>query len=259
MSKKKKKKNKFEEVNGALGQTNVEIENVEVNETMENNEQQVELENNEIQENSNNEQFNELDTTIQQNEVEKVEEKKNQEEPKEEEVRQPISTKTYSATVDKLVGEVKLFNDDDDDLGVDRKRRIWPIILILILLAGIAFGIWYFFIKDNNDFEKTKDEEKEVKEEAKNQNVVYRYEEKEDGIEFYNGSELVDTYTCEECKAYVYGRYEYFSSMPTVIAIQEGEKVFLYRNGAIWWCGAGFFPEWYVLYRNTSVTGRIIG
>lgn len=229
MSKKKKKKNKIEEVTETVEQTSSELEIAQVNENVENNEQSVELENTEINENINDEQAVELDVSTKQEEVEKIEEKPTvQEESKEEEVRQPISTKNYSATVDKLVGEVKLFNDDDADLGIDKKRRVWPIILILILLVGGAFGIWYFLLNDNNDLGKTKEEEKEVAEENKNQNIEYRYEEKEDGIEFYNGTELVDTYSCEGCKAYVYGRYEYFSSMPTVIAIQDGEKIFLY-------------------------------
>lgn len=229
MSKKKKKKNKIEEVTETVEQTSSELEIAQVNENVENNEQSVELENTEINENINDEQAVELDVSTKQEEVEKIEEKPTvQEESKEEEVRQPISTKTYSATVDKLVGEVKLFNDDDADLEIDKKRRVWPIILILILLVGGAFGIWYFLLNDNNDLGKTKEEEKEVAEENKNQNIEYRYEEKEDGIEFYNGTELVDTYSCEGCKAYVYGRYEYFSSMPTVIAIQDGEKIFLY-------------------------------
>lgn len=229
MSKKKKKKNKIEEVTETVEQTSSELEIAQVNENVENNEQPVELENTEINENINDEQAVELGVSTKQEVVEKIEEKPTvQEEPKEEEVRQPISTKTYSATVDKLVGEVKLFNDDDADLGIDKKRRVWPIILILILLVGGAFGIWYFLLNDNNDLGKSKEEEKEVAEENKNQNIEYRYEEKEDGIEFYNGTELVDTYSCEGCKAYVYGRYEYFSSMPTVIAIQDGEKIFLY-------------------------------
>lgn len=216
MSKKKKKKNKIEEVTETVEQTSSELEIAQVNENVENSEQPVELENTEINENINDEQAVELDVSAKK------------EEPKEEEVRQPISTKNYSATVDKLVGEVKLFNDDDADLGIDKKRRVWPIILILILLVGGAFGIWYFLLNDNNDLGKSKEEEKKVTEENKNQNIEYRYEEKEDGIEFYNGTELVDTYSCEGCKAYVYGRYEYFSSMPTVIAIQDGEKIFLY-------------------------------
>lgn len=227
MSKKKKKKNKIEEVTEPVEQTSSELEIAQVNENVENSEQPVELENTEINENINDDQAVELDVSARQEKVETLEEKKVQEEPKEE-VRQSISTKNYSATVDKLVGEVKLFNDDDADLGIDKKRRVWPIILILILLVGGAFGIWYFLLNDNNDLGKSKEEEKEVTEENKNQNIEYRYEEKEDGIEFYSGTELVDTYSCEGCKAYVYGRYEYFSSMPTVIAIQDGEKIFLY-------------------------------
>ena len=144
-------------------------------------------------------------------------------------VRQTISTKTYSATVDKLVGEVKLFNDDDADLGIEKKRKIWPIILVLLLLGIIGFCVWYFVINEKTlDFGNKAENEENKVEEEQNKNIKYRYEEKENGIEFYNDQELVDTYSCEGCKAYVYGRYEYFSSMPTVIAIQENDNVFLY-------------------------------
>ena len=89
-------------------------------------------------------------------------------------VRQTISTKTYSATVDKLVGEVKLFNDDDADLGIEKKRKIWPIILVLLLLGIIGFCVWYFVINEKTiDFgNKNENEENKVEEEQNNNTVI---------------------------------------------------------------------------------------
>lgn len=209
MSKKKKKKNIQEEVTEVVSN-----ENIEDNKLEENNEVEQPVENKE--------EAHEKENEIIEDEKISVEEKNS------EEVRQPISSKNYSATVNKLVGEVKLFNDDDVDLEMEKKRSVWPIFLILILLISIGIGVWYFFIKDNKTEIENGSEESKKQEEEVTEDVIYRYEETEEGIKFYNGSELVNTYSCENCKAYVYGRYEYFSSMPTVIAIQEGDNVFLY-------------------------------
>ena len=209
MSKKKKKKNIQEEVTEVVSNENIEDNKLEENTEIE---QPIE---------------NKSESPEKENEI--IEEEKNiEEEKKIEEARQPISSKNYSATVNKLVGEVKLFNDDDVDLGIEKKRSVWSIFLILLLLISIGVGVWYFFINDNKTGLENSSDESKNKEDEVTKDIVYRYEETKEGIKFYNGSELVDTYSCENCKAYVYGRYEYFSSMPTVIAIQEGDNAFLY-------------------------------
>lgn len=242
MSKKKKKKHNHEEQTNIVINENIEVENArseedvvqKENETLtvdevakdkevNDNEQKLEEELAPLSE-----EKKELPQTVETvNEPEKVE-------VKEETVSQEnqrISTKNYDAAVVKLISEVKIFNDDDADLGIDNKRRIWPIILVLLMLGAIGFGVWYFVIEGNKfNIGKNKDNEAEEPNVEINTNVntTYRYEEKEEGIEFYSGTELIDTYSCEGCKAYSYGMYEYFSSIPTVIAIQDGENVFLY-------------------------------
>lgn len=138
--------------------------------------------------------------------------------PKEEQI---ISTKNYDDAVVKLIDEVKIFSDDED-LVFSSKRKVWPIIFIIILLLGIAAGIyWYVELREDNPTIK----EENVQEE---QNTTYRYEKTEKGIEFFANNELLNVYECETCDVYTLGTYEYFSTDPTVLAIKEEENVFLY-------------------------------
>lgn len=141
------------------------------------------------------------------------------------EIKTTISTKNYEDTVVKLINEVKIFNDDAGDLGFQHKRRFWPIILVLIVLSGVAFGIYYCIHIDDEENEVEKEPVNEVIEKG---NVLYRYEETESGIDFYADNKLVSSYDCDECSAYSLGTYEYFSTEPTVLAIKEGKSIFLY-------------------------------
>ena len=141
------------------------------------------------------------------------------------EIKTRISTKNYDEAVVKLINEVKIFSDEDADLGIQPKRRIWPIILIIIILLGLAGGLYYYFYiyEDNNvKSEKTQEEEEQK------DKIIYRYEEQEDAIIFYGDNEVIDTYECDECKAYSLGTYEYFSTNPTLLAIQQDKEIFLY-------------------------------
>lgn len=141
------------------------------------------------------------------------------------EIKTTISTKNYDETVVKLINEVKIFSDEDADLGIQPKRRIWPIILIIIILLGLAGGLYYYF---NIYEDEPAAKEKDNKEEKKQGKVLYRYEETEEGIVFYGDNEVIDTYVCEKCKAYSLGTYEYFSTNPTLLAIQQDKAIFLY-------------------------------
>ena len=140
------------------------------------------------------------------------------------EIKTTISTKNYDDAVVKLINEVKIFNDDADDLGFNKKRKVWPIILIIILLIGAAVGI-YFFVEYQKEEEPAKESEETVN---NNSNVTYRYEKTENGIEFFADNNALNIYECEDCSIYSLGVYEYFSTDPTVLAIQEGDNIFLY-------------------------------
>lgn len=139
------------------------------------------------------------------------------------EIKTTISTKNYDETVVKLINEVKIFSDDEDDLGIKNKRSIWPIILVAAVLLCIAAGIYYYLCMRDKD-----SSQKEEKGTITDNAVLYRYEQTESGINFYGDNKLISTYECEDCEAYSFGQYEYFSKDSTVLAIEDDKEVFLY-------------------------------
>ena len=141
------------------------------------------------------------------------------------EIKTTISTKNYDEAVVKLINEVKIFSDEDADLGIKPKKRVWPIILIILILLGIAGGVYYYLYIHED--EPAKQDDKKTQEETK-KDILYRYEETEEGIVFYGDNEIIGTYECEKCTAYSLGTYKYFSTDPTVLAIQDGKEIFLY-------------------------------
>ncbi len=142
------------------------------------------------------------------------------EEPKKEEQ----TTTSHTQLLDDLVKEVQIFSDDEDFAPM-KKGRTWIWILILILLAGVgAFTYYYFFYQKE---EKKPSQEEETKEEV-NPSTEYHYEPGEGEIIFYQGDEEIDRYSCssKKCSVYSVGRYEYHKD--SIIALQDGDDIFLY-------------------------------
>ena len=241
-----KKKRKIEEVQES--ENHEEIEEKKLNEE---NEGEIELEEVETEQNNiekqtspsendtktEREDIKELDESkklkLEKKHAEKGEKKRNHNKEREEKIekdlsktisfkRKRISNKNYDDEVVKLIDEVKIFNDEDDDLVLVRKRRIWPIFLTLIIMGSLGFGIYYFIANYENKAPKKAEPQEEVKE------VEYRYEKTEDGIVFYADDKELVTYSCSDCEPYLVGQYEYFSTNPTLLAIVENDEVFLY-------------------------------
>ncbi len=149
------------------------------------------------------------------------------EEKLEEKIEEPLreegkaSLNSHTETLNDLVKEVQIFSDDDEFFLPQKKGKGW-IFFFVILLALIAGGLCYYFLV----YEKKDTPVEEKKEEAP-LDTNYSYEEKEDSIDFLKGQELVDSYLCKKtCSVYSLGRYQYHKD--GVIALQDGEDIFLY-------------------------------
>lgn len=136
-----------------------------------------------------------------------------------------ITSSTYNETVDNLIDEVKLFHGEGEiDIQPKKaKKGLWITLIILFLIIIICV-VW-MFLKSDDKKEPKKNNEKE--------DVIYNYTYKEvdSKIEFYKDEKLIDTYTCmsKDCSVYSIGRYNYFSTDPTIIALQDDNSVFLYN------------------------------
>ncbi len=132
---------------------------------------------------------------------------------------------THTMLLNNLVKEVEIFSDDEDFMTPTKKwKKVVGILVLLVLIGLIVFLVIYF-----NPFEKKKGKPVE---EASNleSKKDYRYEIGESEILFYEGAAKVSTYSCvNQCSIYSLGSYQYLSKEDHVIALQDGEKIFLYN------------------------------
>jgi hypothetical protein len=137
--------------------------------------------------------------------------------------RPTISSSTYGETVNNLVKEVQLFHEEGE-IEPQKKSKLILIIGIVAFILAIMLIAFLLLGKD-----KPENKKKTINTEETTYN--YEYKEFEDRIEFYDGEEVIDTYTCmsETCSIYSSGRYSYFSTKPTVIALSDDDSVFLYN------------------------------
>ena len=132
---------------------------------------------------------------------------------------------THTMLLNNLVKEVEIFSDDEDFMTPTKQwKKVVGILVLLVLIGLIVFLVIYF-----NPFEKKKGKPVE---EASNleSKKDYRYEIGESEILFYEGAAKVSTYSCvNQCSIYSLGSYQYLSKEDHVIALQDGEKIFLYN------------------------------
>lgn len=132
---------------------------------------------------------------------------------------------THTMLLDNLTKEVQLFSNDEDFITPTKKWKsvVGILVAVLIVIGIICFVIFYL---------KPFDKKEKKKEETSNTNTViqdYRYETKENSIVFYDAEKEISSYTCVgECSIYSLGRYQYFSKEDHIIALQDGENIFLY-------------------------------
>lgn len=132
---------------------------------------------------------------------------------------------THTMLLENLTKEVQLFSNDEDFITPTSKwKSVVGILVTILVIVGIAFLV-ITYVKP---FEK-----KETKESNSNDsNIViqdYRYETKSDSIIFYDADKEISSYTCvSECSIYSLGRYQYFSKDDHIIALKDGENIFLY-------------------------------
>lgn len=135
---------------------------------------------------------------------------------------QEVKPISHTMVVEDLVKEVQIFSDEEDFLPDKKKghKALWVfMILILLIILGVAL---FFYLKKDS-----REEEKDVEEPLIVHN--YSYEELEDKIVFYDNEEEIDSYLCvDACSVYSLGRYQYFSKDNGVIALMDGENIFLY-------------------------------
>lgn len=118
-----------------------------------------------------------------------------------------------------MIKEVEMFNTGDD---LDfKKSKVGTVITILVLLIIAGVGVWAYTKLDfgNKNDDKTDEDE-----------VVYEYKLDAGKIEFYGDDNLITTYICEmeECELYNNGKFSYFSTNPTIVALADNNTVFLY-------------------------------
>lgn len=132
---------------------------------------------------------------------------------------------THTMLLDGLVKEVEIFADDEDFITPTKR---WKTVLGVIIFL-IIVGVGVFLVIHFKPFSKK--EEKKEETESKNEIIKdYRYELGEKEITFYDGEKSINTYTCEAtCSVYSLGRYQYFSKEERIIALQDGENLFLYN------------------------------
>lgn len=132
---------------------------------------------------------------------------------------------THTMLLNNLVKEVEIFSDDEDFITPTKRwKKVVGVLVLLVLIGLIVFLVIYF-----NPFEKKKEKtvEADSNEESKKD---YRYEIGESEIVFYEGATKVSTYSCvNQCSIYSLGSYQYLSKEDHVIALQDGEKIFLYN------------------------------
>ncbi len=131
---------------------------------------------------------------------------------------------THTMILDGLVKEVEIFSDDEDFITPTKK---WKTVLGIIILLVIV-GVCIFLLVRFNPFAKKKEKGNEST--SKNDIVKdYRYELGDKQIVFYEGEAESSKYTCTTiCSIYSLGRYQYFSKENHVIALQDGDSIFLY-------------------------------
>ncbi len=131
---------------------------------------------------------------------------------------------SHTKMLNDLVKEVQIFADDEEFI-VPKKawKKILGIILALVIIASCVVLAIYFWPKPED---KSKDTPLDSN--SENVDLGYSYTVEEDGIHFFNGKEEIDSYICvsEECSVYSFGRYQYHQD--GVIALQDGNDVFLY-------------------------------
>ncbi len=140
-------------------------------------------------------------------------------------VEQSTEAGSHTKVLDNLVKEVQIFSDDEDFMPPKKKGRvIVTIVIVLLIVALVVVGIVYVlpsFRKDKKDSNSSPT--------VPSVDVGYTYTYRDGMIVFQNGSTEIDSYRCvhPECSVYSEGKYQYHKN--GVIAIQDGENIFLYN------------------------------
>ena len=118
-----------------------------------------------------------------------------------------------------MIKEVEMFNTGEE--LEFKKSSVGTIITVLILLVLVGVGVWGY---TQLDFSNKKDDKKDL------EAIVYKYKVDIGKIEFYSDDQLITTYLCEmeECDLYDKGKFSYFSTNPTIVALADDNMVFLY-------------------------------
>ncbi len=131
---------------------------------------------------------------------------------------------THTMLLDNLTKEVQLFSNDEDFITPTKKwKTVVGVLFTILLIAGAVCLVIYL-----KPFDK-KDKKEPVSSNTPTVIKDYRYETRDDKIVFYDGEKEISSYVCVgTCSIYSLGRYQYFSKEDHIIALQDGEHLFLY-------------------------------